>query len=139
MNYRLMFIINAIAVAVFGVLFFAVPTFALTLFDTETYAATVFVARFLGGILLMAGMFIWFAKEIKDARAEKTMAIMLLTSSVVGFILTLVGIVWVNVIRANGWVLLVIHILFSLGYGYLLSGVAIVPKNRQQNQSVNTQ
>ena len=132
MNYRFMFIINAIGLALFGVMFLVMPEFVLTLFDTETYAATVFVARFLGGAMIMAGVFIWLAKGLTDARTEKTMVITLLTSSIVGFVLTLIGIVSVNVIRANGWVLLVIHILFVLGYGYLLSGVAIVPKNRQQ-------
>ena len=132
MNYRLMFIINAIGLALFGALFLVMPEFTLKLFDTETYAATLFVARFLGGVMIMAGVFIWLAKELNDARMEKTMVIMLLTSSVVGFVLTLVGIVAFNVIRANGWVLLVVHALFVLGYGYLLSGVAIVPKNQQQ-------
>jgi cytochrome bd-type quinol oxidase subunit 2 len=132
MNYRLMFIINAIGLALFGALFLVMPEFTLKLFDTETYAATLFVARFLGGVMIMAGVFIWLAKELNDARTEKTMVIMLLTSSVVGFVLTLVGIVSANVIRANGWVLLVVHILFVLGYGYLLSGVAIVPKSQQQ-------
>lgn len=132
MNYRFMFIINAIGLALFGVIFLVMPEFALTLFDTETYAATVFVARFLGGAMIMAGVFIWLAKELTDARTGKTMVIVLLISSIVGFILTLIGIVSVNVIRANGWILLVLHILFVLGYGYLLSGVAIVPKNQQQ-------
>lgn len=132
MNYRFMFIINAIGLALFGVIFLVMPEFVLTLFDTETYAATVFVARFLGGAMIMAGVFIWLAKELTDARTGKTMVIVLLISSIVGFILTLIGIVSVNVIRANGWILLVLHILFVLGYGYLLSGVAIVPKNRQQ-------
>ncbi len=132
MTYRLMFILNAIVVAAFGVLFLAVPESALTLFDTETYAATVFVARFMGAGLLLAGMFIWLAKDLIEPRTERTMVIALLTSSVVGFVLTLFGIVGVHVIRANGWVLLVIHIIFVLGYGYLLSGVAIVPKSQQQ-------
>jgi len=132
MTYRLMFIINAIAVAVFGVLFLVMPEFSLKLFHTETYAATVFVARFLGGALVMAGVFIWLAKELTNPGTERTMVIVLLTSSVVGFVMTLIGVVSSNVIRANGWVLLVIHILFVLGYGYLLSGVAIVPKSQQQ-------
>ena len=127
-----MFVINAIGLALFGVIFLVMPEFALTLFDAETYAATVFVTRFLGGVMIMAGVFIWLAKELTDARTGKTMVIVLLTSSIVGFILTLIGIVSVNVIRTNGWILLVLHILFVLGYGYLLSGVAIVPKNRQQ-------
>jgi hypothetical protein len=133
MSYRIMFILNAIVVAVFGVVFLAMPEFALTLFDTETYAATLFVARFMGAGLLLAGVFIWLAKDLTDQRAERTMTIALLTSSVVGFTLTLYGVVWANVIRANGWVLLVIHILFVLGYIVLLAGVSIVT-NRDQQQ-----
>lgn len=132
MTHRLMFILNAIAIAVFGVVFFVAPEFALSLFRTETYTATLFMARFFGGAMIMAGAFIWLAKEMTDARTEKIMTIMLLVSSLVGFILSLVGTVWLNVIRANGWILLVLHILFVLGYGYLLSGITIVTRNQQQ-------
>ena len=135
MSYRLMFILNAIAVAAFGAAFLAMPNFALTLFDTETYAATLLVARFMGAGLLLAGVFIWLAKDLTDPRTERTMTIALLTSSVVGFVLTLYGIVWANVIRANGWVLLVIHILFVLGYTVLLLGVSIVSNKSQQQYS----
>ncbi|GJQ37431.1 MAG: hypothetical protein L6Q49_21390 [Anaerolineales bacterium] len=133
MTYRFLSLMNSIALAVFGVMFFIMPQFALELFGTETYEATIFVARVLGSALLLAGMFIWMAKDLVESRAERTMAIMLLVSSIVGFILTLVGMVWVDVIRANGWILLVLHILFALGYGYLISGVTIV-RNQQQKQ-----
>lgn len=132
MTYRFLSLINAIVLAAFGAMFLVMPEFALKLFGTETYEATVFVARFFGSAMLLAGMFIWMAKDLRETSAEKTMTIMLLAGSIAGFILTLVGVVWVNVIRANGWVLLVLHILFALGYGYLLSGVTIVAKNQQQ-------
>ena len=132
MTGRLMFISNAIALAVFGAVFLVMPQFALDLFDVETYTATVFVARFLGGALLMAGVFVWLAKELANQGMERTLIIALLISSVVGFVLTLLGIVLAHVIRANGWVLLVIHILFVLAYGFLLSGVSVVAKNQEQ-------
>lgn len=132
MTYRFLSLINAIVLAAFGAMFLVMPEFALKLFGTETYEATVFVARFFGSAMLLAGMFIWMAKDLGETSAEKTMTIMLLAGSIAGFILTLVGVVWANVIRANGWVLLVLHILFALGYGYLLSGVTIVAKNQQQ-------
>lgn len=131
MNYRLLSTINAVLLAVFGVVFFIMPVFALEFFDSETYTATVFVARFFGATLVLAGMFIWMSKELAGSRAERTMSIMLLVSSVAGFILTLIGMVGVNVIRANGWILLVLHILFVLGYGYLISGITITASKRQ--------
>ena len=127
-----MFILNAISVAAFGVVFLAMPEFALTLFDTETYAATLFVARFMGAGLLLAGAFIWLAKDLTNPGSERTLTIALLASSAIGFVLTLYGMVFANVIRANGWVLLVIHILFVLGYTVLLMGVSIVSNKNQQ-------
>ena len=122
----------AIAVAAFGLVFLAMPEFALTLFDTETYAATLFVARFMGAGLLLAGVFIWLAKDLTNPGSERTLTIALLASSAIGFVLTLYGIVWANVIRANGWVLLVIYILFVLGYTVQLLGVSIVTNKNQQ-------
>lgn len=124
-------VINAIAVFAFGVIFFVAPEVALKLFRTETYTATLFVARFFGGAMILAGVFIWLAKDLGDARMEKNMTIILLVSSVVGFILTLVGMVGMNVIRANGWIPLVIHILFALAYGYLVSGITVTASKRQ--------
>ena len=121
MNYRLMFILNAIVLAMFGALFLILPELALTQFGTETYVATLFVARFFGGAVLMAGVLIWLTKDIQDESAQKNMAIILLAASVVGFILSLIGVASATaVIRANGWVLLVIHVLFGLSYAYLL-------------------
>jgi hypothetical protein len=121
MNYRLIFIINAIVLAVFGMLFLILPELTLTQFGTEIYVSTLFVARFLGGAMLMAGVLIWFTKDIQDAGAQKNMAFTLLAASVVGFILSLIGVASASaVIRSNGWVLLVLHVLFGLGYAYLL-------------------
>jgi len=89
------------------------------------------MARFFGAAMILAGFFIWAAKDIGDARMEKNMAIMLLVSSIAGFILTLVGMVGVDVIRANGWIPLVLHILFVLAYGYLVSGITVTASKRQ--------
>lgn len=125
MSYRLLATINAILLAVLGVIFLVVPVLALGFFNTETYTATSFIARFLGAVMVLAGMFIWITKDLTDASVVRTMTIMLLVSSIVGFVLTLVGMVGVDVLRANGWIPLVLHILFVLGYGYLVSGVTI--------------
>jgi hypothetical protein len=132
MTYRLMFILNAIALAAFGIAFLAVPQTVLEFFDTETYAATVFVARFMGAGLALAGIFIWFAKDMIEPQTERTMTIALLTSSAIGFILTLYGMVFENVIRANGWILLVIHIIFVVGYVVLLFGITVSSNKGQQ-------
>ena len=60
--------------------------------------------------MVLAGMFIWVAKDLHETGVARTMTIMPLTSSVVGFIPTLMGMLgagdppeWLDV--------LVIHIL----------------------------
>ncbi len=131
MNYRTMFVINAIVVAVFGLLFLAAPELILSQFSVaEKYVSTILAVRFFGASMLLIAILIWFVKEINDAQIQKNLAIVLLIGAVVGFALTVFGVV--SVLRSNGWALLVIYLLFALGYGYLLSGIAIVPKSKQQ-------
>lgn len=120
MSYRLMFTINAVILAIFGVLFMLLPEFILTQFRSDVYVATLFVARFMGSAMLMAALFLWLLKDMAPANTQKNIMYLLLAYSVGGFIMTLFGMTSVGVLRANGWVLLVIYGLFSLVYGYVL-------------------
>jgi len=120
MNYRVMLILNAIVLAVFGAFFLILPQTALAQFGTEAYVSTLLVARFLGGAMLMSGIFIWFLKDILDQKTQKSLEMAMLAGSVGGFVLTLIGMSSSGVIRANGWILLVITVVFSLGYAFLL-------------------
>jgi hypothetical protein len=119
MSYRLMFIINAVALALVGVAFMIMPEPILAQFKSEVYVATLYVARFMGAAVLMGGLLLWFLKDV-PAKAQKNIAFILLAYSVGGFVLSLLGMTTFGVLRANGWVLLVVFGLFSLMYGYIL-------------------
>jgi hypothetical protein len=119
MSYRLMFIINAIALAIFGVLFMVMPEFVLTQFKSEVYIATLYVARFMGGAFLMGGLLLWFLLDV-PAKKQKVIATLLLAYSIGGFVMTLLGMTSIGVLRANGWVLLIIFGVFALIYAYML-------------------
>jgi len=82
MNYRIMFILNAIVVVLFGAFFLIQPQTALSLFGTEVYVSTLLVARFFGGAMLMSGIFIWFLKDIFDQKTQKSLGIAMLAGSV---------------------------------------------------------
>ncbi len=118
MNFRFLFVLNAILAAAAGVFFMVLPETVLTLFGTEVYVSTLFVARFLGGALLMSGILLWLLKEFGGI--QRTLGMTLLGGSVVGFALALIGMTSSGVIRANGWVLLVIYGVFALAYAFLL-------------------
>ena len=119
MSYRIMLILNAIIVALFGAFFLIMPQTALSQFRSDVYVSTLLMARFFGGAMLMSGIFIWFLKDV-DQKTQKNLEIAMLAGSVGGFVLSLIGMASSGVIRANGWILLVITVVFSLGYAFLL-------------------
>jgi uncharacterized membrane protein HdeD (DUF308 family) len=119
MSYRSMFTINAVILAIFGVVFMVMPEFVLTQFKSEVYVATLFVARFMGGALLLGGLLLWFLLDL-PAKKQKIVGFLLLAYSIGGFVMSLRGMTSIGVLRANGWVLLVIFGIFSLVYAYML-------------------
>jgi hypothetical protein len=119
MSYRLMFIINAVVLALVGVAFMIMPASILAQFKSEIYVATLYVARIMGGALFLGALLLWFLKDI-PAKAQKNVAFILLAYSIGGFVMSLLGMTSVGVLRENGWVLLVIFGLFTLIYGYIL-------------------
>jgi hypothetical protein len=121
MNYRIMFAFNSVVALLFGLGFLFFPTRALGLFGTETFVSTVLVARLFGTAMLGLGLALWFAKDVTDVSVQKGMGIALLVSAVTGLIVTLLGTFTSNaVIRTNGWAVMLVYLIFGLGYGYLL-------------------
>ena len=119
MNYRIMFFINALVAVVFGVGFLIFPSMVLNQFDVDDYASTRMVAQFFGTAMLALGLLLWFAKDVTEAGMQKGMSIALLVGAIGGSIVTFLGMTS-RVMRSNGWLVLVIYLLFGLGYAYLV-------------------
>lgn len=134
MNYRLMFTINAVAVALFGAGFLILPDFVLSQFDAEIYVIVIYLSRFFGGTLLLLAWFLWMLKDTANAKLQRTIAMVLLGYSVAGFVLAIMGMSRssIGVLRANGWVMLVVYGLFILVYGYMLF---LQPKEQKQRST----
>ena len=146
MNYRLMFTINAVILAVFGVLLMLVPEAVLVQFGGEVYVITVFIARFFGSALLLGGLLLWVLKDAIAAKMQKNIAYILGAFSVGGFAMTVLGMTSIGVLRKNAWALLVVYGFFALTYGYMLflqpksseskaRGGSRKPKNQQPTAS----
>jgi hypothetical protein len=120
--YRLSFIVNAFVVVVFGLAFLFVPDRALGLFGTtEKYASTLLLGRFFGTAMLALGLVLGFANNVSDPAVQRGMGIALIIGAVAGLIVTLIGAFASNaVIRSNGWIAMVIYVLFGLAYAYLV-------------------
>ena len=121
MNYKFLFVLNAIVAAILGLAFLLKPDAALPFLGiTETYAATMWAARFFGSAMLALGLVLWFAKDA-DEGVQKGMSWALLVSVVVGLIVTIAASAsGTRVIRQNAWMPIVVYVLFGLGYAFML-------------------
>lgn len=119
MNYRMMFLINALIAVAFGVGFLILPSRVLNQFDVDDYASTRMVAQFFGTAMLALGLLLWFAKDVSEAGTQKGMGIALLVGSVGGLLVTFLG-TTSRVMRSSGWLMMLIYLLLGLGYAYLV-------------------
>ena len=116
-----MFALNSIVALLFGLGFLFFPARALGLFGTETFVSTLLVSRLFGTAMLGLGLVLWFAKDVTEASVQKGMGTALLVSAATGLVVTLLGTFASNaVIRTNGWAMMLVYLIFGLGYAYLL-------------------
>ena len=122
MSYKFLFVLNALVAAALGLGFLFVPATVLGVFGvTEGYASTLLVTRFFGSALFALGLVLWFAKDADDESVQKNLGVALLVSSVLGLVVTIIGMTGSRaVIRSNGWIAIVVYVLFALGYAFML-------------------
>ena len=121
MSYKVLFVLNALVAVVAGLGFLFKPDFALPLLGvTEQYASTMWASRFFGSAMLALGLALWFAKDA-DERVQKGTSWGMLASALVGLVLTLMASFSGNaVLRQNTWILIVLYVLFGVGYAFVL-------------------
>ncbi len=119
MSYRILFLINAFVAVLFGAAFLFVPSIAIKRFGVDNYASTKMVTEFFGTALIALGILLWFAKDVSEETVQRGMGIALLIGSIAGLIVTVLGTTG-RAMRANGWIAMLIYVLFALGYGFLI-------------------
>ena len=128
MNYRIMFLINALVALLIGLGFLVVPGRVLGQFGVDEYAATKLISQFFGTAMLALGLLLWFAKDVTEGNLQKGMGIALLVGAAAGLIITAVG-TTSGILRANWWIAMVVYAILGLAYAYL---VFLKPKQLSQ-------
>jgi hypothetical protein len=125
MKLRYVFVLNAIVSLIFAVGFLLAPKTMLGLFhlsvgSTVSFNASMnFVTQLLGAALIAHGLLSWFASGMAEANARRAVAISLFVFEVVGFALSLLGMLS-KIMSVTGWILVGLFLLFALGYAYFL-------------------
>lgn len=119
MNYRIMFLVNALVAILIGLGFLAVPSRVLGQFGVDEYAATKLICQFFGTAMLALGLLLWFAKDVAETNLQKGMGIALLVGSVAGLAITVLG-ATEGILRTNWWIAMVVYTLLGSAYAYLV-------------------
>lgn len=95
--------------------------FGLSVGTTVRFNASMnFVAQILGAALIVPGLLSWFAAGMEEESSRRSVAISLLIFNAVSFgVAFFVGML-PQVMTAAGWILVVLFLLFTLGFAYFL-------------------
>jgi cell division protein FtsW (lipid II flippase) len=126
MSYKLVFIVNAIVVFAFGLLLVVAPSVGLQQFKMDTQKTAIFLTQVVGAALASLGLLLWFSQNA-DEDVQRWLGIAALAGAVLGLIVTLIG-VGGGLVRQNGWIAILIELLFALAYAFL---VFLQPKMQQ--------
>jgi len=119
MNYRIMFLINALIAVLLGLAFLVMPSRVLGQFGVDEYAATKLISQFFGTAMLGLGLLLWFAKDVTEENLQKGMGIALLVGAAAGLVITVMG-KTSGILRSNWWIALVLYALLGVAYAYLV-------------------
>ena len=118
MSYKLVFFLNAIVVLALGLVLLFAPTMVLGQFRMSARVPEVFLAQVVGAALASLGLLLWFSKDA-DVAAQKNLSMAALAGSVLGLIVTVIGVAKGTIV-ANGWIVIVVEVLFAMGYAFML-------------------
>lgn len=96
-----------------------VARLVLAVFGIETNVGGIFISHVFGALLLLVGLLYFFARDTKDAAAQRAIVL----SSLVGDAVGLVFVVWAmldGVANALGWAIVALYLALVLGWGYWL-------------------
>jgi hypothetical protein len=117
MKLRYLFLINTVVALLFALGFLLMPAVLLDLFGFPSDAGAKLLGQFIGVELLVGGFSTWFARDTHDAVTRQTLTLSNLIAGVIGFFVSLGGMLS-GVMNALGWVIVAVYLLLSLGFGY---------------------
>lgn len=89
MNYRSMFAVNAVALALFGAGFLLLPKFVWEQLRYDETVGLNFLARFFGSALLLLGILLWMVKDVASANGWVLLVIYGVFALIYGYMLFL--------------------------------------------------
>jgi len=125
MKLRYVFVLNTIVALIFAAGLLLAPRTILSLFGVTVgggvtaNASINFVSQLLGAALILPGLLGWFAGNMTEAGARRSVVVSLFVFEVAGLAVSLLGMLS-KVMSVTGWAIVGLFLVFALGYAYFL-------------------
>jgi hypothetical protein len=117
MKFKNLMIIKAAICLIFGFLLLVFPGFLLRLLGAELNPGGLFTAREYGAALIGTLLLTWYAREAGKSTARRAIILDLFIYDGIALGVTSYN-VFTGVLNWLGWVIVVIYLGFTVGYGY---------------------
>lgn len=117
MKLRNVFIASTVISLLFAIALLLGPAYMLKFFGLTQGKTEQLLAQVLGAALIGLGVLSWFAKDF-EPQSSRGATSSLLLFNVVGFVVTLLGILSQVTRAGSAWLIAIIFLLFTAGYAY---------------------
>ena len=119
MRFETLMVIKALVCLVFGIALLVFPVTLFSIFGVDLGTGGIFPAREYGSALFGILMLTWFARKAPDSMVRMAIILALFVYDALGLVVTLIA-RFEGVLNALGWLVAVIYLFFTLGFGYFL-------------------
>jgi hypothetical protein len=119
MNFKNLMIIKALVSLVFGIFLLAAPDALFSFLGATLGVGGMFPAREYGSALIGNLFLCWFAKDAAESEARRAIIIGLFVYDLIALIVTTITVI-AGVLNPLGWLIVLVYLFFTLGFGYFL-------------------
>jgi hypothetical protein len=112
-------IIKALVSLMFGILLLAIPDILFSILGATIGLGGMFPAREYGAALIGNVFLCWFAKDAAESEARKAIIIALFVYDLIAFVVTTITVI-AGILNPLGWLIVLVYLFFTLGFGYFL-------------------
>ena len=119
MSFKNLMVIKALVCLTFGILMLAVPYQLLSVFGAALSDGGMFTAREYGAALFGNMFLCWFARNAEVSETRHAIILGLFVYDLIGVVVTTLTVI-AGVLNALGWLIVLVYLFFTLGFGYFL-------------------
>ena len=119
MKIKVLMMIKAIVVVVFGLGFIFLTETLMTFYGMEPSPGALTPARLLGQMFILAGLLLWLCRNTGEASTKRAFAIAVTIGDAIGTVVCLLATLS-GMMNAMGWSAVAIYLILTLGFGYFL-------------------